>query len=118
MAAVVSADLVVFHGLKFEGKLSEALEKARGSKVRTYAACSILPAKRLLSSEEGDGIHPDPHVWFDPDLWSASNLPRHFQERVHHVATPFIDLFRSYHEWRAESKNILTSAGGENPALE
>jgi len=71
MAAVVSADLVVFHGLKFEGKLSEALEKARGSKVRTYAACSILPAKRLLSSEEGDGIHPDPHVWFDPELWSA-----------------------------------------------
>ena len=71
MAALVSADLVIFHGLKFEGKLSTALENARETKVRTYEACSVIPANKLLSVEEEDGIHPDPHVWFDPELWSA-----------------------------------------------
>ena len=50
-------DLVIFHGLKFEGKLSTALKNARESKVRTYEACSVIPANKLLSVEEEDGIH-------------------------------------------------------------
>ncbi len=49
MAALVYADLVIFHGLNFEGKLSTALENARESKVRTYEACSVIPANKLLS---------------------------------------------------------------------
>jgi len=60
------ADLVVASGLHLEGKLGELLEKL-GARTRVVAVAEALPRDRLL--EVGPGLY-DPHVWFDPQLWS------------------------------------------------
>ncbi len=66
--AISSSDLVLYHGLKLEGKLAEILGNP-GEKIKaSYALCSAIPQKMLLAAEEGSS-HPDPHVWFDPEIW-------------------------------------------------
>ena len=60
------ADLVVASGLHLEGKLGELLEKL-AARTRVVAVAEALPRDRLL--EVAPGLY-DPHVWFDPQLWS------------------------------------------------
>ena len=67
VAALLSADLVVYNGLHLEGRMGDVLERA-GADRPTIAVAESIPADRLLSSEE-DGGHADPHVWLDPGLW-------------------------------------------------
>jgi len=60
------ADLVVASGLHLEGKLGELLGKL-AARTRVVAVAEALPRDRLL--EVAPGLY-DPHVWFDPQLWS------------------------------------------------
>ena len=69
IAAISTADLVVYHGLKLEAKLSAVLQNESHNQLKTYAVCSALPRLSLLSAEEENNQYPDPHVWFSPDLW-------------------------------------------------
>lgn len=73
MRALQSAQLVVYSGLKLEGKMIDALENLAKSKpVVCYA--DALPRERLMSASEdaaAAGKHFDPHVWFDVALWSS-----------------------------------------------
>lgn len=60
------ARLVVASGLHLEGKLGELLGKL-AARTRVVAVAESLPRDRLLE------VAPDladPHVWFDPRLWS------------------------------------------------
>lgn len=60
------AQLVVASGLHLEGKLGELLGKL-AARARVVAVADSLPRDRLLE------VAPDladPHVWFDPQLWS------------------------------------------------
>lgn len=60
------ARLVVALGLHLEGKLGELLGKL-AARTRVVAVAESLPRDRLLE------VAPDladPHVWFDPRLWS------------------------------------------------
>lgn len=60
------AQLVVASGLHLEGKLGELLGKL-AARTRVVAVAESLPRDRLLE------VAPDladPHVWFDPQLWS------------------------------------------------
>ena len=68
MTAISTADMVIYHGLKFEGKLASILSKGK-SKVTSYAISSTIPTKLLLDSDEEEGKYPDPHIWFSPELW-------------------------------------------------
>lgn len=64
------ADMVVYHGLFLEGKMTEIFEKLayRQSLINVSAN---LPAERLLRS--GPEAHSvDPHIWFDVELWSMA----------------------------------------------
>lgn len=61
------ADLVFASGLHLEGKLAALLERLARRKRVTSVADSI-PKDRLI--EVSAGLY-DPHVWFDPKLWSA-----------------------------------------------
>lgn len=82
VAMIMDADVVFYSGLLLEGKMTYTLEKVGQSKP-VHAVTTGLPADRLL----GDEQHPDPHVWFDVDLWSqtaqvvsdvlAQQLPAH-----------------------------------------
>ncbi|MDY3052442.1 MAG: zinc ABC transporter substrate-binding protein [Ndongobacter sp.] len=63
---IESADLVLYHGLHFEGKMIEILEKL-GKSVSAH-----FPADRIgTMDEEGEGII-DPHFWFDIFLYKAA----------------------------------------------
>jgi manganese/zinc/iron transport system substrate-binding protein len=65
---LLGADLVVASGLHLEGRLAALLERL-GERVPLVAVADRLPPERLL--EAGAGI-PDPHVWFDAELWSLA----------------------------------------------
>ncbi|MEM8873763.1 MAG: zinc ABC transporter substrate-binding protein [Planctomycetota bacterium] len=61
--ALKNADVVFYNGLLLEGKMAELLEQAAGDKP-TIAVAEVVSEDRLL----GD----DPHIWMDPQLWTAA----------------------------------------------
>lgn len=63
---ILSADLVLYHGLHFEGKMSEVLEKTG------YAVTGNFP-KDLVGRMDVDGERVvDPHFWFSIDLYKRA----------------------------------------------
>ena len=69
ISAITSCDLLIYHGLKLEGKLGATLEKAKENQVTTYSVCSVIADGKLLEFGSEDDLYPDPHLWFSPDLW-------------------------------------------------
>jgi manganese/zinc/iron transport system substrate-binding protein len=65
---MASADAVFFNGLHLEGKMGEVLEQLDGRGIATVAVASCVPEDRLLVADAASGL-PDPHVWFDVELW-------------------------------------------------
>lgn len=63
---IKGADLVLYHGLHFEGKMVEALESKGKSVSKDF------PKDKLNTMEE-DGVQiVDPHFWFDIDLYKMA----------------------------------------------
>lgn len=66
--ALSRADVILWHGLNLEAQFTDVM--ADLARQRTVAALAdALPADRLLADPEY-ADRPDPHVWFDPTLWS------------------------------------------------
>lgn len=68
--AMTAADVVVYSGLHLEGQLTQALESLEHRGVPAIAVAEVLNRTndvRLLTTEEDV---PDPHVWFDPEIWA------------------------------------------------
>ncbi len=64
---IINADLLLFHGLHFEGKMAEILEQ------HGVAVSSDFPEDKILKMEEEDGSEViDPHFWFDIDLYKLA----------------------------------------------
>jgi len=66
-----NADVVFYNGLHLEGRLAALLEK-RGRILPVFAVTEALKAReahRLIRAGEGQDAY-DPHVWFDPSLWT------------------------------------------------
>lgn len=70
--ALSKADLVVYHGMDLEGRLSDALAHGTSKGIRTFNATFTLPASSIIFPDEknSEETHADPHVWFDPKIWS------------------------------------------------
>ena len=69
--ALAAADLVVYSGLHLEGRLHDALHSLEHRGVPVICVTDGIRKEedsRLIQTEEGVA---DPHVWFDPDLWSS-----------------------------------------------
>lgn len=98
MQALSSADMIFFHGLKLEGKLSTVLKRSEESKIPIHEVCSVIPANLLLDSAESGKSYPDPHVWFSPTLWSIC---------MHGVAAVFCDLIPEKKDLFIERSNDL-----------
>ena len=65
---LTQADLVIYHGLYLEGKMTEIFEKLAKQQVLIDVSNGI-PSDQLIRS--GPELHSvDPHVWFDITLWS------------------------------------------------
>ena len=70
--ALTKADLVIYHGMMLEGRLSELLEKAEQQGIQTYNATSSLKSPRIIfHGDIKNNSQPDPHVWFDPEIWTT-----------------------------------------------
>ncbi|MEM1224276.1 MAG: zinc ABC transporter substrate-binding protein [Planctomycetota bacterium] len=70
VAQIMDADLVLYSGLMLEGKMTDTLEQVSKEKP-VRAITDVIPEEQLLQGD-GQGHHPDPHVWFDVDLWGRT----------------------------------------------
>jgi manganese/zinc/iron transport system substrate-binding protein len=68
IAAMVNADLTLWHGLYLEAQMEDFLRELAVRKPVVSVGDSI-PAERLLAHDEYPDRH-DPHVWMDPALWA------------------------------------------------
>jgi manganese/zinc/iron transport system substrate-binding protein len=62
------ADVIFYNGLHLEGRMIEIFERLARTKP-TFAIAEDIPAQQLRRPPEFEGAY-DPHVWFDPILWS------------------------------------------------
>lgn len=65
---IQNADVVMYSGLALEGRMIDIFERLGRTKP-TYGIADAIPAERLRRPPEFQGAY-DPHVWFDPTLWS------------------------------------------------
>lgn len=63
------ADVIFYNGLLLEGKMTSLFERMRKSGRSVFAITDNLPADLLLQPADNTG-HPDPHIWFDVELWT------------------------------------------------
>ncbi|WP_314605097.1 metal ABC transporter solute-binding protein, Zn/Mn family [Pseudoramibacter alactolyticus] len=63
---IQSADLVLYHGLHFEGKMQDALKE------KGYAVSKTFDREKIGSMEEEGKRVQDPHFWFDIDLYKEA----------------------------------------------
>ncbi len=68
IAAMVRADLVLWHGLYLEAQMEEFMREL-GERKPVVAVAESLPREELIAHVDyADKF--DPHVWMDPRLWS------------------------------------------------
>ncbi len=64
------ADLILYNGLRLEGKMENLLERLGERRPVGAVTDGIDPD--LLRADPAAPEHPDPHVWFDPALWTQA----------------------------------------------
>lgn len=64
------ADLVIYHGLFLEGKMTEIFEKLSFSQNLINVSETIPDELLIRSGPEAHSV--DPHIWFDVSLWSLA----------------------------------------------
>lgn len=67
---LTQADLVVYHGLYLEGKMTEIFEKLATQQSLIDVSKGIPEERLIRSGPESHSV--DPHIWFDISLWSAA----------------------------------------------
>jgi manganese/zinc/iron transport system substrate-binding protein len=67
IAALVRADIVLWHGLRLEAQLVDLMQDL--SRRQNVVAVAEAISKDKLLSWAGYAGHHDPHVWMDPMLW-------------------------------------------------
>lgn len=65
------ADVIFYGGLFLEAKMQEVLEEISRDR-SAFAVTDEMPRRKLLVAQAGapEEEEYDPHVWFDPELWS------------------------------------------------
>ncbi|MDO5088464.1 MAG: zinc ABC transporter substrate-binding protein [Leptotrichiaceae bacterium] len=62
-----NADIVVYGGLHLEGKMTEIFEKLSSQNKKVLNVGEALDKNKIMFEDENT---PDPHVWFDTELWA------------------------------------------------
>lgn len=114
---VKNADLLLYHGLHFEGKMIEVLEKKGISVTKDFSE------KDYMMTDEKGNKFIDPHFWFDVNLYknavkSASqaliNLLPEKKEFIQENTTKYLNELDSLNE---EIKNKLNEVNKESRYL-
>ncbi len=112
---LTAAELVVYSGLHLEGQFDGALDSLNNRGIPVICVTDVLARDvpdRLIKSETGV---PDPHVWFDPQLWAAcgSYLAEQLTEidpaGRDHYATAAAAFSKQMLEVQAEAGQLLES---------
>lgn len=64
------ADVIFYHGLHLEGRMQDMFVDFASIKKHVYRVTKSIPEGKLLVTTDFGG-HPDPHVWFDVELWAS-----------------------------------------------
>lgn len=64
---IQKADLLLYHGLHFEGKIAELLDKTG------FAVSEKFPKEKLTTMTEEGVVIVDPHFWFDIELYKMAS---------------------------------------------
>lgn len=67
---LTNADLVIYHGLYLEGKMTEIFEKLALSQSLIDISQGLPKEDLIRSGPEAHSV--DPHIWFDVNLWSKA----------------------------------------------
>lgn len=70
IAALLKADLVLWHGLYLEAQMEGFFQKL-GKQTTVVAVAEALPSDLLLAHDDYDSKF-DPHIWMDPALWALA----------------------------------------------
>lgn len=70
------ADVILYNGLKLEGKMEDVLDRMDGDGRVVRAICRELERRGDYLIREGDG-HLDPHVWMDVSGWMEATRAVH-----------------------------------------
>jgi manganese/zinc/iron transport system substrate-binding protein len=97
-----SADVIVANGLHLEGRMQDILEKLAMQKPVIFAGNGIIPEAMIYAG--GHGKVPDPHIWFDVDLW---------QKAVAHISDELQKLEHSCFD-RTKSNGYLSALDSLN----
>lgn len=62
------ANIIFYSGLMLEGKMQDLFRQMAQKKKFVFAVTEKLDHSKLLAPPSFGG-HPDPHVWFDVELW-------------------------------------------------
>ncbi|MCL4152523.1 UNVERIFIED_CONTAM: hypothetical protein GTU68_003307 [Idotea baltica] len=71
IASVLRADVVFYNGLYLEGKMIDALNRAKASGRKIYAIGEQIDPTLLIKTDEFSG-QVDPHLWMDPATWEKT----------------------------------------------
>ncbi|GMQ27376.1 metal ABC transporter solute-binding protein, Zn/Mn family [Algoriphagus confluentis] len=67
---LTTADLIVYHGLYLEGKMTEIFEKLSLTKTLINVSEGVDKNQLIRSGPEAHSV--DPHIWFDAKLWAQA----------------------------------------------
>jgi manganese/zinc/iron transport system substrate-binding protein len=118
------ADVIFFSGLMLEGKMQDLFHQM-AEKKKVFAVTDVLPEEKLLRPPAFKG-HPDPHVWFDVQMWTqcidtvikglSTVDPEHASQYEQNGAA-YREKLKGLHEWALkkaeelpkEKKIVITS---------
>jgi len=67
---LADADLIVSNGLHLEGRMQDILEKMSNGKPVLFLGEGLSESQLILP--DGTADYPDPHIWFDVQLWQEA----------------------------------------------
>lgn len=107
VVALSQADLILYNGLMLEGRMTDILKNQKAQGRPLYALSEALPKATLFTPPDSQG-QPDPHIWFDPDIWirctqalakQLGNLLPQNKEAYQERAQELCETFKKLHTW-------------------
>ncbi len=124
---LLEADIIVYHGLNLEGKMSDDLEKARKNKKIVINLSEKIDHASLIHLEE-DHVHADgethahegevdPHMWHDARLWiqAANHLAASLGKYNKENKDSYLENASNYSKELIELDDFLVSKFKEIP---
>ena len=106
---IKKADLLLYHGLHFEGKMVDVLEKKGSAVSRTFKK------EDIGEMEEGEKVVVDPHFWFNINLYkeatrnAAEDLEKLLPEEKENIEKNLKDYLAKLDDLDKENKEKINS---------